>query len=78
MQPGYDIVNARLGLRGADDGWEISGFVRNVFDQDYCQVIFIQALATTLNLVDPVTGGGMQRCVVGTPRVWGVEASYRF
>ena len=78
MQPGYDIVNARLGLRGADDGWEISGFVRNVFDQDYCQVIFIQALATTLNLVDPVTGGGMQRCVVGAPRVWGVEASYRF
>ena len=78
MQPGYDIVNARLGLRGADDGWEISGFVRNVFDQDYCQVIFIQALATTLSLVDPVTGGGMQRCVVGAPRVWGVEASYRF
>ena len=78
MQPGYDIVNARLGLRGADDGWEISGFVRNVFDQDYCQVIFIQALATTLNLVDPVTGGGMQRCVVGAPRVWGVEAAYRF
>ena len=50
----------------------------NVFDQDYCQVIFIQALATTLNLVDPVTGGGMQRCVVGAPRVWGVEAAYRF
>ena len=78
IQPGYDIVNARLGLRGADDGWEISGFVHNAFDQDYCQVIFIQPLATTLNLVDPVTGGGMQRCVVGTPRVWGVEASYRF
>ena len=78
MQPGYDIVNARLGLRGADDGWEISGFVHNAFGQDYCQVIFIQALATTLNLVDPVTGGGMQRCVVGAPRVWGVEASYRF
>ncbi|MDE0513455.1 MAG: TonB-dependent receptor [Gammaproteobacteria bacterium] len=78
MQPGYHIVNARLGLRGADDGWEISGFVHNAFGQDYCQVIFIQALATTLNLVDPVTGGGMQRCVVGAPRVWGVEASYRF
>ena len=78
IQPGYDIVNARLGLRGANDGWEISSFVRNVFDQDYCQVIFIQALATTLNLVDPATGGGMQRCVVGAPRTWGVEAAYRF
>ena len=78
IQPGYDIVNARLGLRGANDGWEISSFVRNVFDQDYCQVIFIQALATTLSLVDPATGGGMQRCVVGAPRTWGVEAAYRF
>ena len=78
IQPGYDIVNARLGLRGANDGWELSSFVRNVFDQDYCQVIFIQALATTLNLVDPATGGGMQRCVVGAPRTWGVEAAYRF
>ena len=78
MQPGYDIVNARLGLRGANDDWEFSGFVHNVFGQDYCQVIFIQPLATTLNLVDPADGGGMQRCVVGAPRVWGVEASYRF
>ena len=78
IQPGYDIVNARLGLRGANDGWEISSFVRNVFGQDYCQVIFIQALATTLSLVDPATGGGMQRCVVGAPRTWGVEAAYRF
>ncbi len=78
MQPGYDIVNARLGLRGAGDKWEISGFARNIFDQDYCQVIFIQPLATSLNLVDPVTGGGMQRCVVGAPRVWGVEVAYRF
>ena len=78
MQPGYDIVNARLGLRGANDDWEFSGFVHNVFGQNYCQVIFIQPLATTLNLVDPADGGGMQRCVVGAPRVWGVEASYRF
>ena len=78
MQPGYDIVNARLGLRGANDDWEFSGFIHNVFGQNYCQVIFIQPLATTLNLVDPADGGGMQRCVVGAPRVWGVEASYRF
>ena len=78
MQPGYDIVNARLGLRGAQDDWEISVFARNVFDQGYCQVIVIQPLATTLNMVDPATGGGMQRCVTGAPRIWGVEAAYRF
>ena len=65
LQPGYDIVNTRFGLRGVNNGWEISSFVRNAFDEEYCQVVFIQALATTLSLVDPATGGGMQRCVLG-------------
>ena len=78
IQPGYDTVNARLGLRGLNTGWEISTFVRNAFDEGYCQVVFIQALATTAGLVDPATGGGMHRCVLGTPRTWGVEAAYRF
>ena len=78
IQPGYDIVNARIGLRGLNAGWEISTFVRNAFDEGYCQVVFIQALATTAGLVDPATGGGMHRCVLGAPRTWGVEAVYRF
>ena len=78
LQPGYDIVNARLGLRGLNSGWEISTFVRNAFDENYCQVIFIQPLAALMGLVDPATGGGMQRCALGAPRTWGVEAAYRF
>lgn len=78
IQPGYDIVNARLGLRSLTAGWELSTFVRNAFDEGYCQVIFIQPLATTAGLVDPATGGGMHRCVLGAPRTWGVEAAYRF
>ena len=78
IQPGYDIVNARLGLRGLDAGWELSTFVRNAFDEGYCQVVFIQALATSAGLIDPATGGGMHRCVLGAPRTWGVEAAYRF
>jgi hypothetical protein len=28
--------------------------------------------------VDPVSLGGMQRCVLGTPQTFGVEAGYRF
>ena len=78
IQQGHDIVNARLGLRSLNTGWELSTFVRNAFDEGYCQVVFIQALATTAGLVDPVTGGGMHRCVLGAPRTWGVEATYRF
>ncbi|MCY4361395.1 MAG: TonB-dependent receptor [Gammaproteobacteria bacterium] len=78
IQRGYDVVNARLGLRSLNTGWELSTFVRNAFDEGYCQVIFIQALATSAGLVDPATGGGMHRCVLGAPRTWGVEAAYRF
>src|SRR5690606_13411779 len=78
IQDGYDIVNARLGVRGQNDGWELSAFVRNAFDQEYCQTIFNQPIGTTLGLVDPVTLGGMQRCVLGTPRTYGIEAMFRF
>ena len=80
LQESYDIVNARLGLRGADDKWELTTFVRNAFDTGYCQTMFNQPIGTTLGLVDQsgATLGGMQRCVVGTPRTWGVEAAYRF
>jgi iron complex outermembrane receptor protein len=71
-------VNARLGLRGPGNRWEVSAFVRNAFEQEYCQTIFNQPIGTTLGLVDPVSLGGMQRCVLGVPRTFGVEAVYRF
>ncbi len=81
VQSGYETVNARLGVRSQGAGWELSAFVRNVFDEGYCQAIFNQPIGTTLGLVDPNTGGGMggmQRCVLGTPRTYAIEAAYRF
>ncbi|MEX2525649.1 MAG: TonB-dependent receptor [Gammaproteobacteria bacterium] len=78
IQPGYDLVNARAGLRGANDNWEVAAFVRNLTDENYCQTIFNQPIGTTLGLVDATTGGGMQRCVLGAPRTFGMEAVYRF
>jgi iron complex outermembrane receptor protein len=78
IQEGYELVNARIGLRGADARWELSAFVRNAFDEEYCQTIFNQPIGTTLGLVDPVSLGGMQRCVLGAPQTWGVEVAYRF
>ena len=78
IQPGYHVVNARLGIRSQDDKWELAMFVRNAFDKGYCQTIYNQPIGTTIGLVDPVTKGGMQRCVLGTPRVWGIEAAYSF
>ena len=78
LEDSVNIVNARLGLRGSNDKWELSAFVRNAFDDTSCQTMFNQPIGTTLGLVDPVTLGGMQRCVLGAPRTWGIEAAYRF
>ena len=78
IQEAYHVVNARLGLRSQDDKWELAIFVKNAFDKGYCQTIYNQPIGTTIGLVDPLTRGGMQRCVLGTPQTWGVEAAYSF
>lgn len=78
IQPGYHIVNARIGLRSNNDKWELAFFVKNAFNKGYCQTIYNQPIGTTIGLVDPVTKGGMQRCVLGNPRTWGAEATYSF
>jgi iron complex outermembrane receptor protein len=78
IQEGYDLVNARFGLRGPADKWEVSLFVRNATDEAYCQTMINQPIGTTLFLVDPVTLGGMQRCMLGPPRIWGIEAALTF
>lgn len=78
IQKAYSLVNARIGLRGSGDKWELATYVRNAADEGYCQTIYNQPIGTTLGLVDPATGGGLQRCVLGAPRTFGVEASYRY
>ncbi len=79
LQAAYELVNARAGLRGAaDQGWELAVFVKNAFNKGYCQTIFNQPIGITLQLVDRATGGGLQRCVLGTPRTYGAEVRYRF
>lgn len=78
IQEAYDLVNARAGITGADATWEIAVFGKNITNEGYCQTIFNQPIGTTLGLVDPLTLGGMQRCVLGAPQTYGIEASYRF
>jgi len=78
VQDDYQLMNLRFGIRSRNDKWDVAMFARNVFDKGYCQTIYNQPVGTTLGLVDPATGGGMQRCVMGEPRTWGIEASYSF
>ena len=50
-QDGIAVVNARLGVRGADQTWGIEVFAQNIFNTDYQQVSFdapLQGSGTTL------------------------------
>lgn len=78
VEGSYDLLNGRIGLRDSAQVWEVALFVRNAGDEEYCQTVFNQPIGTTLGLVDPVTGGGLQRCVMGSPQLWGLEGAYRF
>jgi outer membrane receptor protein involved in Fe transport len=78
LQEGYSLLGFHAGVRSQDEKWEIAFSLKNATDEGYCQTIFNQPIGTTLGLVDPVTLGGMQRCVLGTPRTWGVEVGYSF
>ncbi len=63
---GYRVVNASLGFRDAR-GWEVSVWVRNLFDKDYIQNLTVQA--------------GNSGLVVGTPsdpRTFGLTLSARY
>ena len=87
IQDAYDLFNARVGIQGADNSWELALWGRNLGDEGYCQTIFDQPLALAQNNVtgtgpavftNPTTGSSLQRCVVGAPQTWGVEAAFRF
>ncbi|VXB26020.1 TonB-dependent receptor [Brevundimonas sp. G8] len=49
---GYSIVNLRAGFR-SDNGWEAFIFVKNAFDEDYLQLLTVQAGNSGLVLGTP-------------------------
>jgi iron complex outermembrane recepter protein len=81
-QDGVGIVNARLGLRGADQKWGIEFFAQNVFNTNYQQVSFDA----------PLQGGGTTQATqrfgtaanqlygafLAEPRTYGVAIRTKF
>ncbi len=65
-QPAYGLTDVRLGLRRADRGWEVEGWVRNLFDRYY-----VEAVYTTL-------GAGDYLVLPGDPRTLGVSLRARY
>jgi iron complex outermembrane receptor protein len=63
---GYSLANFRLGYRN-DNKWEIYGWVRNAFDEEYFELLSTQSGSTGL-----VIGQ------LGDPRTYGVTVKASF
>jgi len=65
-QQSYEIVNGRLAWHGGDDRWEVGVWGNNLFDRYYLTNAYdLQAL-------------GFDYLHRGVPRMYGVDATYRF
>ena len=78
MQSNYNLFNGGAGVRGQNGDWEMSLFVKNIFDEEYCQTKYSQPLVGSLGLTDTMTGQGAQRCSLGEPRTWSLVGSFLF
>ena len=78
MQSSYNLFNGGAGVRGQNGDWEMSVFVKNIFDEEYCQTKYSQPLVGSLGLSDRTTGQGAQRCSLGEPRTWSLVGSFLF
>ena len=78
MQSNYSLFNGGAGVRSQNGDWEVSVFVKNIFDEEYCQTKYSQPLVGSLGLTDPVSGQGAQRCSLGEPQTWSLIGSFLF
>lgn len=78
----YAITNLYIGLRDDDGGWEITGFVRNLFDTDRLLDRSTNAYDANTSLglsfpqLIPATGSGYYATRTTPPREIGISANY--
>ncbi len=84
-QDGFALVNARVGIRGADDAWALEFWGQNVFNKQYAQVAFNSpfqegGVSTTTAFADPQYPGGRQifSQFLAEPRTYGVTVRGKF
>ena len=66
-QPGFTLVNARVGLSSADKRWAVEAWAQNLFDDAYYQVGFNSVLQS-----------GSYDAFLGQPRTYGVTLRYTY
>jgi len=82
-QDAYSIVNARVGIRGADERWAVELWGQNIFNKDYAQVAFnspFQQGGGSPAFQDPQYPGGRQLFsqFLAEPRTYGVTLRGKF
>jgi outer membrane receptor protein involved in Fe transport len=83
-QDGYTIVNARIGIRGADERWSLELWAQNLLNVDYAQVAFntpFQAGTTAAPFTDANNYPGGRQIFsqfLAEPRTFGVTLRGRF
>ena len=81
MQGNYNLFNGGMGVRSQNGDWEMSLFVKNIFDEEYCQTKYAQPLVSSLGLADTAGAEGFRgakRCSLGEPRTWSLVGSFLF
>jgi outer membrane receptor protein involved in Fe transport len=71
VQPAYTLVNGRLGIGSPDQRWSLELWARNLFDEEYAQIMFDVPLQQG-------TAGPTQGAFLGDPRTYGVTLRARY
>jgi len=66
-QPGYTVVNARIGLSPEDKSWQLEAWAQNLFDDSYYQVAFSSVLQS-----------GSYDAFLGQPRTYGMTLRFKY
>lgn len=82
-QAGVATINARLGLSGADDGWNVALWAQNLFDTNYRQTVAGAPIQGSGSLATVTAGGsspgsGLFLIFPAEPRTWGVTVRTKF
>lgn len=78
IQDAYGLFNVRLGLVSNNGRWQVTAYGKNLSDEGYCEVNYDQPLGAQFGGVDPIANTVPQRCVVGSPRIYGVLVRWNF
>jgi outer membrane receptor protein involved in Fe transport len=81
-QAPFALVNARVGVRGADDRWALEAWAQNLLNRDYQQVAFNAPFQGAGSQSQVIAFGGTGNQIFSSflaePRTYGVTGRFRF